>query len=96
MFSLVYFPIEGCLEGVFPILLAQGEIPVSGSMPSSRWLPPLRNKQNKIEQGEPALHLNQASVHLNWRMGLPALLGGNLGCRIVLFPPILHSLWGVS
>ena len=28
-----------CLEGVFPILLAQGEIPASGSMHPSRWLP---------------------------------------------------------
>ena len=30
------------------------------------------------------------------RMGLSALLDGNLGCWIVYFPLILHSLWGVS
>ena len=78
MFSLVYFSVEVCLEG---ILLAQGEIPASESMPPSRWVPPSR--KNKIEQGDPALHLNQARGHLNWRMGLPALLSGNLGCGIV-------------
>ena len=33
--------------------------------------------------GEATLHLNQAKGHLNWRMGLPALLGGNLDCWIV-------------
>ena len=34
-------------------------------------------------RSDPALQLNQARGHLNWRMGLPALLGGNLGCWIV-------------
>ena len=32
---------------------------------------------------DPALHLNQSRGHLDWCKGLPALLGGNLGCRIV-------------
>ena len=34
-------------------------------MHPSRWL-----------AGDPALHLNQTRGHLNWRVGLPALLGG--------------------
>ena len=42
-----------------------------------------KKQTNKIEQEDPALHLNRARGHLNWRMGLPALLGGNLGCQIV-------------
>ena len=29
--------------------------------------------------------------NLNWRMGLPAVLGGNMGCWIFQFPLILHS-----
>ena len=33
--------------------------------------------------GDTALYLIQASGHLNWRIGLPALLGGNLGCWLV-------------
>ena len=74
-------------KACFPILLAHGEIPASGSMPPSRCpLPP--HEKYKIEQGGgggggAALHLNQARGNLNWRMCLPALLGGNLGCRIV-------------
>ena len=43
---------------------------------------PLMRKQNRTG-GDPALHLSQARGHLNWCMGLPALLGGNLGYRIV-------------
>ena len=82
MLSLVYFSVDVCLEGVFPILLAQGKIPASGPMSPSRWLPLTKTKKNRTG-GDPALHVNQARAHLNWRMGLPALLAGNLGCRIV-------------
>ena len=57
---------------------------------------PHHEKKQNWTGGDRALHLNQARGHFNWRMGLPVLLGGNLGCRIVLFPLILHSLWGVS
>ena len=38
-------------------------------------------KKNRTE-GDPALHLSQVSGHLNWLMGLPALLVGNLVCWI--------------
>ena len=40
-------------------------------------------KTNKIEQGGPSSPLEPSEGHLNWRMGLPAFMGGNLGCRIV-------------
>ena len=102
-------------KACFPILLAHDEIPASGSMPRSRWLPLTKKKQHRTGVGwggsggggccwwgvvggggGAALLLNQARGHLNWRMGQPALLGGNLGCRIVYFPLILRSLWGVS
>ena len=42
MFSLVYYSVEVCLEGVFP---HSGEIPVSGSMPLSRW--PSTHEKNR-------------------------------------------------
>ena len=40
--------------------------------------------EDHLSTMDPALHLNKARGHLNWRMGLPALLGGNLGhaCQI--------------
>ena len=41
------------------------------------------NKKHTQYIIDPALHLNQSRGHLNWCMGLPAILGGNLGCRIV-------------
>ena len=75
------FPSKCAWKACFPILLAQGEIPASGSMQPSRWLPP--REKTKSNRGDPALHLPQARGHLNWRMGLPALLGGNLGFWIV-------------
>ena len=63
-------------KACFPILLAQGSIPPFPPSPPSR-------KKTKSNSGDPALHLTQARGHLNWRMSLSALLGGNLGCRIV-------------
>ena len=52
------------------------------------------HEKTKSNRGDPALLLNQVRGHLSWRMGLPALLSGNLGCRIVKFRLILHGLWG--
>ena len=46
MFLLVYFPSNFAWKACFPILLAQDEIPSSGSMHPSRWLPPRARKQN--------------------------------------------------
>ena len=45
IFSLVYFSVDVCLVGV---LLAQGEIPVSGSVHPSRWLPPSRENKSQL------------------------------------------------
>ena len=78
VFSLVYFSVEVCLEGVFPhsvSFLRQGLCPPHAGSPT-------RKKKNRTG-GDQAPHLNQARGHLNWHMGLHALLGGNLGCRIV-------------
>ena len=94
IFSLVYFSVDVCLVGV---LLAQGEIPVSGSVHPSRWLPPSREIKNRTG-GDPALHLSQVRGHLNWHMDLPALLGGNLGCWLFKFPlnsPLYCAVYGV-
>ena len=115
------FPSKCAWKACFPIMLAQIEIPASGSMhpspphhhhhhhhhththththpthPPPPPPPPPPREKTKSNRGDPALHLHQAKGHLNWRMGLPALLGGNLGCWIVWFPLILHSLWGMS
>ena len=66
----------------FPILLAYGQIPASGPVyPSWSGVPPFTRKQYRT-RGDPALYLSQGRGHLNWRTGLPALLGGNLGCWI--------------
>ena len=40
MFLLVFSPWKCAWKACFPILLAQGEIPASGSMHPSLWLPP--------------------------------------------------------
>ena len=93
MLSLVYFSVELCLVGVYPHSVSTRQIPASGSMHPSCWLPPSR--ENEIRTGgDPDLYLIQSRGHLNWRMGLPALWGGNLGCWIVWFPLILCSLMG--
>ena len=63
-------------------------------MSSSIWDMKKNVNGNKV-LSHPDVHLSQARGHLNWRMGLPALLGGYLGCRIVLFPLILHRLCGL-
>ena len=51
-FHWYIFPSKCVWKACFPILLAHGEIPASGSMPPSRWLPP--HEKNKIEQGGPS------------------------------------------
>ena len=80
MFSLVYFSVEVCLEGVFLHSVRTWRdscvrvyAPLTPPPPPPSW-----KKQTKSNRGDPALHSNQARGHLNWRMGLPALLGGNL------------------
>ena len=45
--------------------------------------PPPPREKTKSNRGDPAIHLHQAKGQLNWRMGLPALLGGKRGCWIV-------------
>ena len=81
MFLLVYFPSKCAWKACFPILFAPGEISAFGSMHPSRCHPP--REKTKSNRGDPAPHLHQARGHLNWRMSLPALSGGNLGCWIV-------------
>ena len=94
MFSLVYFSVEVYLVGVFPHSVSTWRDPRVRFYVPLTLLPLLTRKQNR--RGDPALYLSQARGHLNWRMGLPALLGGKLGCWIFQFPLIVHSLWGVS
>ena len=94
MFLLVYFSVEVCLGDVFPHSVStRRDSCVRVYAPLT--LAPPHEKANS-NRGDPDLHLQQARGHLNWRMGLPALLGGILGCWIVWFPLILYSLWGVS
>ena len=92
MFSLVHFFVEACLKACFSIPLALGEIPASVSVHLSRWLFP--HEKTKSNSGDTALHLSQVRGNLNWRMGLPALLGGNLGCWIFSFP-VHCTVYGV-
>ena len=91
MFSLVYFSVEVCLEGVFPHSVSTWRdscirvcAPLTVHPPPPPPPPPPLTKKKLIKssRGNPALHLNQERGHLNWCMGLPALLGGNLGCQI--------------
>ena len=85
MFLLVYFSVEVCLEGVFLHSVSTRRDPVRVYTPLTLApvRTPLARKQNRTGVSDPALHLHQARGNLNWRMGLPALLGGNLGCWIV-------------
>ena len=88
MFLLVYFSIEVCLEGVFPHSVSTRRDPCVRvyaplTLPPPPPPPPPPREKTKSNRGDPALHLHQARGHLNWRMGLPALLGGNLGCWII-------------
>ena len=82
MFLLVYFSVEVCLEGVVPHSVSTRRDPCVKVYASLTLALPLARK-TKSNRGDPALHLHQARGHLNWRMGLPALLGDNLDCWIV-------------
>ena len=75
------FSVDVCLVGVFPHSVSARRDPCVRVLHPSRWLPPSRENKNRTG-GDLALHLSQVRGHLNWRMGLPALLGGNLGCWI--------------
>ena len=88
MFSLVYFSVEVCLEGVFPHSVSTRRDPPPllphAGFPLTKKQQQQKTKQNKIEQGVTQLSTStKRGGHLNWRMGLPVLLGGNLGYLIV-------------
>ena len=95
MLSLVYFSVDVCLVGVFPYSVSTRRDPCVRVCAPLTLASPLTRKQ-KLNWGDPVLYLSQVRGHLNWRMSLPSLLGGNLGCWIFQPPLILHSLWGVS
>ena len=80
MFSLVYFSVKVCLVGVFPHSVSTWRDPCVRFHVPLTLLPPSR--ENKMEGVTRLLYLSQARGYLNWRMGLPALLCGNLGCWI--------------
>ena len=61
MFSLVYFSVEVFLEGVFPHSASTWRDSCVRVYAPRTLAPPSRKK---IEQGDPALHLNQARGHL--------------------------------
>ena len=64
MFSVVYFSVEVCLEGVFPHSVSTWrDSRARVYAPPSCWLPPSRKKQSN--RGDPPLHSNQARGHLN-------------------------------
>ena len=84
MFSLVYLSVEVCLEGVFPHSVSTWRdscVRVCAPLTLASSL--TEKNKTKSNRGNPALHLGRARGQLNWRTGLPALLVGNLGCRIV-------------
>ena len=60
----------------------------------SRWVPPCEKTKSNRER--PGFPLEPSEGAFDWRMGLPALSGGNLGCWIFQFTLILHSLLGMS
>ena len=85
MFSLVYFSVEVYLVGVFPHSVSIWSDPCARAcVPLMNWHPPSR--ENNIVQGVTRFSTwakGEGGGHLNWRAGLPTLLGGNLGCWIV-------------
>ena len=82
MFSLVYFSVGVCLVGVFSHFVVTRCDPCVRANAPLTLASPLTRKQNRTGGGDPALLLSQARGHLNWCMGLPALLSRNLGCWI--------------
>ena len=94
MFSLVYFSVEVCLVGVLSHSVSIWSDPcVRACAPLMNRRPPLTRKQYRT-RGGPVLPLSQARGHLNWRTGLPALLGGGLGWWILLSPPYIAQFLG--
>ena len=82
MFSLIYFSVEACLVGLFPHSVKSRQDPCVRVYAPLMLATPLARKQN-LDRGVTRFNLIQARGHLNWHLGLPALLGGNLGCWIV-------------
>ena len=70
-----------CLVGVFPHSVSTRRDPCVRVCAPLTLVSPLTRKQ-KSNRGDPALHLGQVMGHLNWCMGLSALLGSNLGSWI--------------
>ena len=62
MFSLVYFSVEVCLEGVFPHSVKTWRDSCVRVYAPLTLASPLTKKTNKIEQGDPDLHLNQGGI----------------------------------
>ena len=83
-------------EGVFPLSVTTWRDSCVRAYAPLTLASPLTKNINKIEQVGPSSPLEPSEGAFEWRMGLPASLDCNLGCRIVYFPLILHSLWGVS
>ena len=94
LFSLVYFSVEVCLVGVFAHSFSIWSDPyVRACEPSMNWRP--LSRENNIVQGVTRFSTwAKRGGNLNWRTGLPALLGGNLGCWI-LYPPLYCTVFGV-
>ena len=60
-------------KACFPILLAQGKVPASGSMHPSRWIPPSR--ENKIKQGWPGSPLAPSEGAFQLMHGHASIIG---------------------
>ena len=93
MFSLVYFSVEVCLVGMFPILFAHGEIPASRSMYPSRCLPPQEKTKSKGSPGSLLEPSEGAFEQTHWSA---CIIGWKSGFLDIWFPLILPSLWGGS
>ena len=88
MFSLVYFSVEVRLVGVFPHSVSIRRDPCVRVCAPLTLASSLTRKQNRT-WGDPALHFSQVRGHLNWRMGLPVLLGF---CVFSIFPYIAQFM----
>ena len=82
MFSLVYFFVEACLEGATPNSFSVRQDSCFRVYAPLTLAPPFTEKKTKSNRGWPSSPLEPSEGHLNWRMGLPALLDGDLGCWI--------------
>ena len=73
MFSLAYFSDEVCLVGVFPHSVSTRQIPASGSLHPSHWLPPLEKTQ--FEQGWPGFLLDPSKGVFELTHGSACIIG---------------------